>query len=201
MPDALRTASCSPRLKAAALLGACAALLLACSSPKVTPPPSNQPPAEPHEAADASWNWHGLMPAPFGSPLKDVHLTLHEVLLFRDTAKSPAQPDDAECYAADGPAPRFVGRMPDGYTLCFVHDRLSRIDASVDLPLAKAAQIFADACALWLKSATGSPAVPAAADTCEGREGAVHFKAHLAEVQIPEAQSQLSMTLDSTDRP
>jgi len=204
--DASTTIASPLRLLIVALLGTCAALVAACSSsPKVTPQPVIPAPAEAHETTDASWNWHGLVPAPFGSPLKDVHLTLHEVLLFRDNAKNPAQAEDAECYAADGPAPRFVGRMPEAYTLCFTHDRLSRIEASVDLPIAKATQIFADACALWLKSSASAPAAAAVAsvggtaivDTCEGHEGAVQFRAHLAAPQIPEAQSQLIMTLDS----
>ncbi len=37
---------------------------------------------------DASYDWHVLLVAPFGSVLKDVPLTLHEVLLFRDEAQS-----------------------------------------------------------------------------------------------------------------
>ena len=42
-----------------------------------------------------------------------------------------------ECYAADTPAPRFVGRTPDEYLLCFKQDRLSRIQASVRLAAPK----------------------------------------------------------------
>ena len=50
---------------------------------------------------DASYDWHVLLVAPFGSVLKDIPLTLHEVLLFRDEAHGAAAADDAECYAAD----------------------------------------------------------------------------------------------------
>ena len=42
--------------------------------------------ADARPPVDASYDWHGLLIAPFGSVLKDIPLTLHEVLLFRDEA-------------------------------------------------------------------------------------------------------------------
>src|ERR1700691_2935745 len=110
-----------------ALLAALLAALAAChsSSPRVTKQ-SAAPPPSTHEPEDATYDWHGLLIAPFGSLLKDVPLTLHEVLLFRDEAQSTSAADDAECYAAATPAPRFVGRTPDEFLLCFKQDRLSR---------------------------------------------------------------------------
>ena len=71
-----------------------------------------------------------LLIAPFGSTLKDIPLMLHEVLMFRDEARA-AGPGDAECYAPDEAVPKFAGRTPDEYLLCFKQDRLSRIQASV----------------------------------------------------------------------
>src|SRR5271170_7810382 len=66
--------------------------------------PEHAPPPIPHEPEDASYDWRVLLIAPFGSVLKEIPLTLHEVLLFRDKAHG-AQADDAaaadyECYAA-----------------------------------------------------------------------------------------------------
>jgi hypothetical protein len=99
-----------------------------------------------------------LLIAPFGSVLKDIPAALHEVLLFRDEEPGSASAADAdtvgaECYAADAPAPRFLGRTPDEYVLCFKHERLSRIQASVRITAAQAADVFAAACAEWLKNA------------------------------------------------
>jgi hypothetical protein len=157
--------------------------------------------------------------------LKDIPVALHEVLLFRDdahgnaaagnaatdSAAADAAAVDAECYAADAPSPRFVGSIPDEYLLCFKQDRLSRIQASVRVGVDGASDIFAAACAGWLKnastadagtpgagtpgagtpglgvSAVGMPGVvpPAAeaqsAGACEGRDGAIHFRGRLGE--------------------
>jgi len=178
-----------------ALLSACFVILAGCAAPapKLATP---EPPAP--KPVDPSYDWHGLLPAPFGSTLKQVPLALHEVLLFHDDAQGTASPDDAECYGADS-APRFVGGTPDEYLLCFKQDRLARIRASVSVDTEKAPEIFATACALWLKNAgqlapdappsaapapSGSPPVNG---TCEGRDGAVHFSGRLGEepTQIP----------------
>lgn len=149
-----------------------------------------RPPAPP--SPDVSYDWHVLVIAPFGSTLKDVPLTLHEVLLFREEAHAVA--DDAECYAPDAPAPRFAGRAPDDYLLCFKHDRLSRIQASVRLADPGASGEFAAGCAGWLRhAAPGSEAQSERA--CEGREGGIRFSARLEEESI------LSMTLDNVSEP
>jgi hypothetical protein len=142
------------------------AALSACRAPpapRVTVPEPTPPPAA-HEPLDASYDWHALLIAPFGSVLKDIPAALHEVLLFRDEARAGTPADeaadapaaDAECYAADAPAPRFVGRIPDEYLLCFRQGRLSRVQASVRLTAAEAPDVFAAACAGWLKSAAPS---------------------------------------------
>lgn len=155
---------------------------------------------------DPSFDWHVLVIAPFGGVLKDVPRTLHEVLLFRDQDPGAAAPEDGECYAADVPAPRFVGHIPDEYMLCFKQDRLSRIQASVRLPGSDAAAVFAAACAGWLKSAAAPGEASNAdapnanaqnAEACRGRDGAVHFNAHLER----EGETGLTITLDGAAEP
>jgi hypothetical protein len=190
-----------PWLPAAALM-----VLAAChaSAPRITAPapaPDAVPPS------DATYDWHVLVIVPFGVTLKDIPLTLHEVLLFRDEAHGTGAGDDAECYAPDGPAPRFLGTTPEEYLLCFKHDRLSRVQASVRLNDPVPAGAFAAACENWLRHA-----VPVAADaaasragvptagvpgagvpgsgTCEGSDGAVRFSAHFDE------EATLSIVLD-----
>src|SRR5258708_15298531 len=235
-----------------ALSAALLAALVACRapSPRAAPPDRAAPPPATHEPGDASYDWHGLLIAPFGSVLKDIPLALHEVLLFRDDAHGSAAAGnaaagngapgnaaadaaaiDAECYAADAPAPRFVGRIPDEYLLCFKQDRLSRIQASVRLEAARASDIFAAACAGWFKNAAPTPdvgtpgvgtssvgtpgvgapgTVPSSAEAqnagvCEGRDGAIHFRGRLEEergrADMPQAESVLSITLDSAPNP
>jgi hypothetical protein len=197
-------------LATAAVLGAFAMLgaLTGCRAP----PPQATPPARPPAQADArppvdaSYDWHGLLVAPFGSVLKDIPLTLHEVLLFRDEAHGSAAVDDAECYAADTPAPRFLGRTPEEYLLCFKQDRLARIQASVRLAAAEAPEVFASACTGWLKNhAAAGPAaaeLPAAqaGGVCKGRDGAIRFSAHTEE-ESDSAETTLSVTLDSAPDP
>ncbi len=185
------TAKRSSRLRSwwpAAALAAAAA----CSSParRVSPPaaPAVRDTAQPRAAADPSYDWHVLLIAPFGSVLKEVPAPLHEVLLFRDDAHGAAA-DDGECYAPDSPAPRFVGRAPDEYLLCFKQDRLARIHASVLLSGADAAEVFAAACASWLQHAAQGTGV------CEGSTGDVRFSARLGE------ESVLSIVLESISDP
>jgi hypothetical protein len=205
--------SCEPKARLelhAAAIGLIVALLACLGGCHASPPrsasPDRAPPTAPPALGDASYDWHGLLVAPFGSVLKDVPLTLHEVLLFRDEAHRASAADEAECYAADSAAPRFVGRIPDQYLLCFKQDRLSRIQASVRLTAADAPAVFAAACARWSKqttAATANPAAEGAAATttgatstgatssgatgdaaqipapCEGHDGAIHFNGHL----------------------
>ncbi|MHB8720694.1 MAG: hypothetical protein ACYDAH_04740 [Steroidobacteraceae bacterium] len=182
----------------------CAALPLALAGCRAPPPrvgaPDRSAPPAAHELELESNDWHGLVIAPFGSALKDVPIALHEVLLFRDDGAADNAAAAAECYAADAPAPRFLGRTPDEYVLCFKQDRLSRIQAAVLLAAAEADGVFASACAAWLRSAgTAAPdaAAPGAAAACEGRDGAVRFRGRLEQ----EAESTLSITLDAAADP
>jgi len=212
-----------------ALGAAIVAALFGCRAPAPRATPQGHAPtlaAAP--PVDESYDWHDLVIAPFGSVLKDVPIVLHEVLLFRDESRGGAVVDDAECYGADAPAPRFLGRAPDEYLLCFKQDRLSRIQASVHLTAAEASDVFAAACAAWLRHAASgnaapiagasapevpvlegpaaeSPAASAASADCEGRDGAIRFSGRLAEEpareETPEAQTLLSLTLDSVPGP
>jgi hypothetical protein len=132
-----------------------------------------------------SYDWHPLILVPFGTLLKQSPIPLHEVLLFRD----PAQDDGNEgkdCYAPDGaPPPPFAGRRVDAYMLCFEHDRLNRIEATLHLPAGGAGETFAAMCADWRK--TTASTAPPANDDCEGRDGATGFSAHLgADASQPE---------------
>jgi hypothetical protein len=167
------------------------------------PPPrvttqSAVPPQSTHEPEDPTFDWHVLVVAPFGSLLKGVPLQLHEVLLFRDEAQSTAPADDAECYATGTAAPRFIGRTPDEFLLCFKQDRLSRIQATVRLTAAQAPDVFAAACAGWMKKAqsAGEPAGPA----CEGHDGAIRFSGHLEE-DPSQTDTDLIVVLDSPPSP
>ena len=172
----------------------CAALPLALAGCRAVPPPP--PPPAAHEPELGSNDWHGLVIAPFGSVLKDVPMALHEVLLFRDDGTADNAAAAVECYAADAPAPLFLGRTPDEYVLCFKQDRLSRIQAAVLLPAAEAEAVFAAACAAWLRNA-GAAAPQAGETACEGRDGAIRFRGRLEQ----EAESTLSITLDDAADP
>ena len=185
-----------PPFRSWAIAAALLAAACATQKPQVAPPPPAPPPL------DASYDWHVLVVAPFGSVFKDVPLALHEVLLFRDRAHE-ASGDDPECYALNGTAPRFIARVPSEYLLCFKHDRLSRVEATVRVPKSDAAQVFADACGLWMKgvhapnSETPKPETPGA-DACEGADAGVAFAAQL-ESAPQEEESELTIQLDAAD--
>ena len=171
-------------------LGLAALLLAACASTPGTPAPS-RPPAlavvGSDAAGDGSFDWHVLVRMPFGTLLKDSPDALHEVLLFHEAERGAAA-DANDCYAMDAAAPRFLGSQPDDYVLCFDHDRLVRIEASVPLPAAEAPAAFARGCARWLKSPPPSPT-----DVCEGRDDGVSFSARLA--GAGETTARVTMTL------
>jgi hypothetical protein len=163
--------------------------LAACAAP--APKPAAPRPAPP--PLDASYDWHGLLVAPFGSVLKDVPLTMHEVLLFRDETHAASSADELECFAVDGTRPRFVARSVSEYLLCFKRDRLSRIEATVRLPTDEATRIFADACGLWLKSGE------AVADACAGTDGGIAYIGHL-DSEPDGSETPMSVQLDAPER-
>ena len=174
------------------MMRALAAILLILAGCTAPAPKPVAPPRPAPAPLDASYDWHVLLVVPFGSALKDVPLTLHEVLLFRDQSQSTASADELECYAVDGTRPRFVARTPEEYLLCFKHDRLSRIEATVRLPADDAARIFADACGLWVKNAR------AKTEECAGSDGEVTFAGRFE--NEPDESAQLSVQLDAADR-
>jgi hypothetical protein len=181
-----RTRELTRRTVAAVAVLMAAACAAPPSKPAAAPPP---PPA-----LDASYDWHVLLIAPFGSALKDIPLALHEVLLFRDETSAATAPGEPECYALEGTAPRFMARSPSEYLVCFTHDRLSRVEATVHLPRPESAQAFGEACGLWTKNAA------AGAASCEGSEGSIAFAAHLE--SDPEAvDAQLVIQLESVESP
>jgi hypothetical protein len=203
---------------------ACALVVLvmaACvSAPKnPLPPPTAAPPAL--APLEASYDWHGLLLVQFGSVLKEVPFTLHEVLLFRDAAHAAAG-DEPECYAMEQTAPRLVARTPSEYMLCFKHDRLVRVQATVRLPQSDAVRILNDACGLWqhnagalqagalqggaAQAATG-PAVAEQTATaatagdgqpaaCDGRDGAISYSGRLDQ-EAEQDNASLTVTLDT----
>lgn len=174
---------------AALSLAACAA------SPGSQPPLREAPAPRNGPASDVSYDWHGLVRAPFGTLLKDSPFALHEVLLFHDIDRDGAA-NTKDCYAVDGEAPRFLGGQPDDYVLCFERDRLVRIETSVLLPAGEAARVFARGCALWRKDL----APPEGVEICEGRDDGVAFSAHLA-VSPPATAARVSMTLTAAPDP
>jgi hypothetical protein len=172
----------------ALLLSACASKPLLPAGP---PPPPSPPPL------DASYDWHGLLLAPFGSTVKDIPFKLHEVLLFGDQQGS----DGAECYGIEREPPRFLERTPDQYLLCFRHDHLARIEATVNVPQASAAQIFADACGLWQKNAALPPAsqeLPR--NVCSGRDQGIGYHGSLDE-ESEDSDQPLTLRLDGPEQP
>jgi hypothetical protein len=196
-------------------------VLAACASaPKNPVPPPAAAPTVP--VLDASYDWHGLLLLPFGSVLKDAPMPLHEVLMFRDAAHAP-QSDDAECYATERAPPRFVKQTPSVYLLCYKHDHLARVEATVNLPPQDAAQIYSDACGLWQRN-TGAQTAPRAAasgegagaqaaataaaetvippgsSTCEGRDGAIGYSSRLEE-NTDQTDTALTIRLDSLAQP
>jgi len=162
--------------------------LAACAAPEPRAP--DVPPAP--LPLDASYDWHVLLIAPFGSVLKDIPANLHEVLLFRDEEHNSAAADELECYAVDGKLPRFVARQTTEYLLCFKRGRLSRIEATVRLPADEATKIFADACALWAAKAS------AATEGCEGTESGLAYLGHL-DSEAQGAETAMTVQLDAPD--
>ena len=82
---------------------------------------------------------------------------------------------------------------PSQYLLCFKHDRLSRVEATVRLPADEAARIFADACGLWMKKPRPTT------EECAGSRAAVTFAGHFE--SEPDGSAQLTIQLDAADPP
>lgn len=144
-------------------------------SPAAKGDAASTPAAQP---LDASYDWHGLVLMPFGTLLKSSPIALHEVLLFHDDSHASFPELGKDCYTVDGKPPRLVEHEAEEFLLCFSHDRLEHIEASVPMKAGEGPMVMARACALWLKNS----APPADSNGCEGREGEVAFSARLAGV-------------------
>jgi hypothetical protein len=180
-----------------------AGLCLVAASCATAPPKEVAPLVAAPAALDPSYDWHVLLTSPMGSLLKDMPVTLHEVLLFRDEDKR-ADANEGDCYAIDATAPSFIARVPDEYLLCFKRDRLARIEATVRVPQDQAAKIFSDACTLWFKNAAlAAPVIPAAteasASTCSGQDGSSMFNGRL-EAEPDQADQPLSINIDAVEQ-
>lgn len=161
---------------AVALLALCVLAACAGQHSSKTPAATDQAATAPAAAPlDASYDWHRLVLMPFGTLLKSSPMALHEVLLFHDDSHATTSELGKDCYTVDGKPPRLVDHETNEFLLCFSHDRLDRIEASVSMKAGEGPGVLARACSLWLKNS----APPAGGNGCEGREGDVAFSAHL----------------------
>lgn len=149
-------------------------------------------------ARDPAEDWRALLPALLDTALQDLHLELHELVYFRDdgsgaadaTADPAAAPatsaESEDCYAVGGPAPRFLGRVTERYALCFRHDRLDRVQATVRFDADDdAAVLFQRYCAAWGAAAD-------AAARCAGGDDTRRFEARL---EAPDGESATLLTI------
>jgi len=148
-------------------------------------------------APDPSFDWRNLVVVPFGSDLRYMHASLHEVLFFRDDAGDDGKREPEDCYSSDEPSPRFVGHATDHYYQCFRNDRLTRIQAVVTLPNDEAPGLFAGLCDAWLKD--GAPS-SRGAPVCEGRDGGAAFSARL-DSAADDATTELSIVVHPAEAP
>lgn len=177
----------------AVALGAAAASVAAClDGCAAAPPPAVPPPAVPPAL---SYDFSPLLPAPFGTSFKDIPVPLTEVLVFNERAQSRAN-EYQDCFRPNGSI-EFLGRPPTDYLVCFEHDRLSRIEASVELPEPLAPAVFAAACAEWQG---GVRTQGSASDACDGRRGDIEWSARRTPGSDP-AAATISIALSGTTGP
>jgi hypothetical protein len=165
-------------------LGALGGMLAGCAATKLP-----QRVMAPAHIADPSGDWRKLAVAPFGSLLQDVHVPVHEVLMFGEQAHQ-------ECYALDAPAGFIFGREVDAYLLCFSRGRLDRVELSFSVPEAGAEAEFSRYCDDWQ---TGTVALsPRTSGSCSGTAAqGLSFSASLG--QSPEDAGHDSLVPLSID--
>ena len=171
----------------AAWLEGCAATAPARGSVPTALPPA-APPAVSHDFGP-------LVLAPFGTAFKDVPVPLTEVLVFHQPDAGRTS-EDADCFRPNVVV-SFLGRAPTDHLLCFDHDRLNRIEASVALPAAEAPALFAAACADWRR---GNPPTALEPDACEGRQGDIAVSARRTDGP-DSAAATVSITLIAVSPP
>ena len=121
--------------------------------------------------SDDPYDWRNLAVAPFGSTLKDLKSSSHEVVLF------DAVPDE-DCRALESDVPNFLSGKPDSYLVCFYHDRLVRFEVAAQVAAADADALLAKVCTAGIK---GMTVEPTGERLCQGRDGTVVFNASLAD--------------------
>jgi hypothetical protein len=185
-------------LRAVALLVVCVLAACAGQHSSMTPAATSQAATAPTAAPlDASYDWHGLVLMPFGTLLKSSPMALHEVLLFHDDSHASSAELGKDCYAVDGKPPRLVDHETDEFLLCFSHDRLDRIEASVSMKAGEGPGILARACLVWLKNS----APPTGGNSCEGRDGDFAFSAHLIRVSSDADGAAAATVVDFQTQP
>ena len=149
----------------------CPAWLAGCAAsvPARGSAPAAVTPAGPAAVSD---DFRPLVLSPFGTAFKDVPVPLTEVLVFHQP-ESRRTSEDADCFRPNVVV-AFLGRAPADHLLCFDHDRLKRIEASVVLPAAEAPALFTAACTDWRR---GNPASAPESDACAGTQGDIAFDA------------------------
>jgi hypothetical protein len=148
------------------------AFLAGCTAPNSSPRPAPPAPPPPPSPPPVAYDWHPLLLAPLGTWFRDMPVPLSEVLQFHEAGESAG---GEECFKPrDTEPPRFLDRTPADYLLCFMGDRLTRIEAAVHIPAGEAAALFEAACADWERRAKPGPATP---ESCEGREEDIVFSA------------------------
>jgi hypothetical protein len=182
----IATAIAGAIVAGAAWLEGCAASAPARGSLAALPPAA---------APAVSYDFTALVLAPFGTNFKEVPVPLTEVLVFHQPDARRTN-DEADCFRPNVVV-SFLGHAPVDHLLCFDHDRLKRIDASVTLPAADAPALFAAACADWRR---GNPAIAPAPDACEGRQGDIAFSAHLTDGADSDTAT-VSITLEAVPPP
>jgi len=176
-----RAGSRRRRESLAAMIGL--AWVSACASGPPRPATAGAPPGP----ATAVPDWQEIPVAPLGTTIAAMHPGLHEILYFQSprsadgsadgSADAPAGAGDVgaatDCYRANGPLPSVLNHASEDYVLCFLHDRLARVEAVLNLPAAEARALEQRLCEAWLP---GSLASVSGDDVCGGRRGAAAFR-------------------------
>jgi predicted small lipoprotein YifL len=171
-PGRLKSTVPAPRPACSALAAALALAALAACGTSGPKPPAPPPPVP--RAPTVSYDWQPLVLAPFDTLFHDMPIPLTEVIEFQEPGDAPPGEQCFRPKRGIAPPP-FLGRAPDDYLLCFVRDKLVRIEAAVRLPQAEAPAIFAAACEDW-----HATAATRTADACEGSARDIAFSARSA---------------------
>lgn len=170
-------------------------MLTACAGSSPDKIPATRP-----EAAAA--DWRDLLVAPFGSARKDIHRAMHETFLFDAVpgasmtsadnkspepagveASSNLAATDEECFSLSRDLPQMFRIAPDSYVLCFYHDHLVRVEASLPVASLKVASVWEEICSRVAK--LNPETLAEISHTCEGRHASVIFRAAWPDASLP----------------